>query len=588
MLVTINNFTGGINDTSPPDMVSDNELVSCINLIPFDGGLKYRGGTTALNSASYGYNVTQSFEWKLNNGSVKNMAVINKQLCEISDTNGTKTVKQTIVSDAVAWVPYKNVLFFIDGSKYYMYGYFKFISTDGTVTLAVGDIVKHGSSFYKSIDVSGSVNLGTQTYTDTLHWSDVTDSTCGIPNDVREVIADSDATNDLSPIKKCKYMALHNAGLRFFFAGNPDDPTALYFSEIDSPNFVKKTNILYPNTAAGAVTGLEVFMKSVLVCYKTAWYVWNGIDVATDVTWKQIAVPAGCVANEAKCLTPTSLTFVSNDDIWIMSSGLINDDVIMTTPQSLLYNVTDKKISNLMRTIAHRETIQMVYHENYVYIAYGDDPQTTTNNKVLVMDWNTRTFTVYDGWQVNGWNKRGNGTLMFASLNYILSYNSGINHDINTADGTNKGIRRYAKTKAFAPAGDKGLWYPTTVTKLFVAAPQSLAIENVVKIGISSGYYSSAIDMELNQTINDINMIESLVWGRTWNKIWGYTDYVSYYFVTNKKAMRHSVVVETDSTYVSDEETTAPNVIYSFGLEFNPLELEATHISGGVLAHDLT
>jgi hypothetical protein len=275
-MVVINDFSGGVNNTTPPDNMRDNEVRIMENAHPaLRGGFERRFGCEKINTTSYhstvDVNIDQLIEWVFDDGSTQIFCMQNNKLCFVDQTTGALTEKLTLERSYIGYLIYKEKMFFVDGVKYYAYGDFDYYSSSGTVDITVGKIVKNTplsthltlkgtlNHYYKAKVIMNAEDLAASPYGDTSKWEDIT--VVSMCNNVREVIPNVGADNDLSPIKRCKYLAFHPKSFRIFAAGDSLYPTALYYSEYDDPSYFKETSIVFPTTANGPVTGLAPFNK---------------------------------------------------------------------------------------------------------------------------------------------------------------------------------------------------------------------------------------------------------------------------------------------------------------------------------------
>lgn len=551
-LVAYTSWVDGVNDTAPPDSMLDTELRECRNWFTHQrGGLRTRPGCGKHNKVSYAGEVTQEFEWRLSDGSVKHIAIINKKLCLIDDTNdGAIDEKITLNADYVPFVPYQDRLYFPDTKKYYVWGDFDYYTVDGmgdpqTVDIEVGDIVKNSPAssgggeadhFYKAKDAISSAALSTQNYGDTSKWEDITDGI--IPDSIREVTPEDDPSCDLAHIKRCKYMIYHPSSMMFFAAGDDKDPQALYFSEAANPHFFKKLSKLYPTTGAGKITALVNFDRSVAVSYLYDWFAFDGTFIGEDTKWFRIALPTGAVSQRAVVHTPDSITYVAKDGIWIVDPGILNSQNVVRNMENTLYvNICDEKLENWVKKVVHHDSIVACYHDSAIWIAYGDDSENEKNNMVMRISWNRKAPVFIDGWQVNDWCPRLNNDLCFASKNYILKYGDGWN-DIDVETGEEKSIKYYAKTKPYNPGSPADAFMKKLIHTLFLSAMQiGGGLNAEIKVQMRSDYVYNDIETDL---------AESFIWGRKWGKVWGVTEFVTQQAEVNWETYRMELIIEAD------------------------------------------
>lgn len=439
-------FTGGMNDTTPPELLKDNELVLCENAFPHPrGGIEKRKGCTKYVNYQPSGKVT---EWLHSDGTSYLIRLPNSLAMDIEFVEDTGLVGQDVqlgvlsyFHDVLAHFQYMDRFYFVaktsehpDDQPVYTYcvwGDYQYTTDSGTVTLKNGDIIKNHP--YNGTGIAGhfyKYTLDTQTTIDlkTFNFQGMTDITYkSIPNFISIVTPYSDPTNYLDPIKKCTIMVLHQPSKRIFAAGNPDDPGALYFSEIDKPNYFKKTSKIYPTNSEGPITGLVCVEESILVSYKRGWYAYTGIFPGIDAVWKPLNIPVGAVNNNAICLTPNSVTFVSEKDIWIMNPAALRDDFVKIPTNEIFLNISENKVKNTMKTIQKHELIRTVFHEDKLYIAYNDWYAGSACDYVLVFDWNTKSFIKITGWRgITEWCSRYNGDLLFSTqTGYLLKTFSG-------------------------------------------------------------------------------------------------------------------------------------------------------------------
>lgn len=422
-----------------------------------------------------------------------------------------------------------------------------FTTMQGTQTVAVdktvfvrntnptGGIQYH---LYRCRVQQTNVDLWTVDFENTTNWQDVT-------------------TNDIAPLKRCKYMVLHPPSLRLFATGDSENPTALYFSEPDRPNFFKGINILFPTTAHGPITGMAAFQKSMMVSYMTSWRVFTGITVGIDASWKELPLPVGCVSHETICLTPNSLTFLSHDGIYTVSPTIVSDDTIAMVTGSQYANLTEGKVEKAIASIANKDKCRAVFFDGKYYLAFGDIQGNARNNKVLCMNWAGKSFAMVTGWQVNDWCHRQDGKLYFATENFILETDTGDN-DIEVTSGIEKAVIMDVLTKPFSLASEQLAFRPKFVNMLFISAIQYVTTGDPrVLIELTSDYvYSKFTTAFLN---------DSFVWGQTWGRLWGHNTLCSQSAEVQKEGYRHQL-------HFRSESLDNPIYLYSFGMDFDILD----------------
>lgn len=601
--ITYTDFSKGLVDSVAPDNMDPAELVQADNIdLSERGGFKMRMGTLRLSETSYTANIGQIIEWSKNNGTVITLVMAGTTL-KILNSDGTlSTLKSGLNSTQIGYCFYVlngEKMFFVDGLKYYEWRgmgvdiggsspstdisggtatTFQIAcdadvgtSTYHSVTLnvtglntgakiaaalqagirAIGTayddvVVIYNSVYYIYSGTNGLnskvriINGATNDVATTLKIGAANGATDVDGDTVLEVTPDSDVTNDLEPIKRCKFLVFHPKSSRIFAAGDSLDPAALYFSEYGKPNFFAATNKLYPISGDGPITGLTCFMSALLSFYKRSIYAWKGSDPATDATWGKIPVPYGTSAPNSIVNTPVSLTFLSDDALISIQPGVLEENVVLVANTSYVLNLSEKRIDGLISSILHPETACAVYAHGVYYLAYGDDIASSYNNRVLVFDWKLGAFTRYTGLQVNCFCHRYNGDLIFGSLNKICKTNTGYSDDGVI-------IAMAVKTMAF------GLKYPFNlkkVKKILIAARQyynQLSNINLVLKGdrLSNNYA--------------ISLDESVTWGEVWgDRVWGWDELITKEGSVGIKAKRFQITI-TNTT------VGQPCTIYGIG-----------------------
>lgn len=281
-------------------------------------------------------------------------------------------------------------------------------------------------------------------------WKEVTSVTGETSHAYGEVVYIDDGvneTNSLSDIKKCRYMIRHPKSFRVFFTGNPDDISAVYYSEYNNPTFVREYSRVYPSTSEGLAMGFKVIMDALLVFFRYGAWVWRGVDPTYDAIWEKLPTAQGTVAEESIQLTTSSLTSLAPGGLFLMTPSIIGVPMSMETGKNYIQNIAQNKVANLLKRITHPEKATAVFDStNEVYwLAYCDD-NTGRNNRVLTFDFKTGGFAIFD-LKINDFCQCQNGDLLAGSENYILLLNRG-SSDIGT-NGVEKVINFDVLTKQY-------------------------------------------------------------------------------------------------------------------------------------------
>jgi hypothetical protein len=321
-----------------------------------------------------------------------------------------------------------------------------------------------------------------------------------------------DNDNDLSSIKKCTMFVVHPGSFRVFAAGNPDD-NALYYSEIGNPAyFASAINKVYPANGYGRITTIGILTDSVIVSYENGWYAWDGITPLKDARWKPLNLPYGCACHESLALTPYSFTYLGKDGIYTVSASILSSDLVLIQGKDIIKKITENRVEKIMDSIKDRKMCRGVFYDNVYYLAYNTDG--VKNDKVLKYEWDTKSFTVRPGWIVNQWLPDPED-LYFASKNFLLKANDGYS-DIDVETGEKKPIRFHIKTKSYSLGN---IFSTKNLRFIGLVFKQNTEPKSDIDINVIMGYEEYAVD--------EVNLAESLVYGRDWGAIWGFSESIT-------------------------------------------------------------
>lgn len=387
------NFSGGLNTDKDPDHIAENELVVADNCdLGERGGMTIRKGTVRINQQSYEAQVEQIFEWP----GKANLAVFGYKVGDEWEyklhrihPGGSAEFLQDVKSPKLGFFFYADKLYFLDGDEYYCY--------------------------------------------DTLTVAPVPSS------------AEPDC--DLGPIRKCRFAVRHPKSFRIFFAGNPDRPEAIYYSEPGEPGYVKEVSMMVPTTGEGEVTGLALFMDAVMVFYKHSLWVWRGVDPDSDAIWEKLPTSEGTVAPHTVALTTNSLTYLGQGGLWALSPNIIGISMEVALGKEYIANLAEGRVENLLRSIYLPEVACAAFdsrNQRYL-LAYCDIYGGGRNNYILVYEDNV--FRRYTNIRANDIRYMMNGEVWIATENYILRFGEGYQDAM--PDGTDAAIRMEVVTPAY-------------------------------------------------------------------------------------------------------------------------------------------
>lgn len=546
-IVSFYDFTGGLNDTLTPDRMSPRELEQADNIdLSMRGGFSYRYGTINSNEESFGSNVMYVIEFPLKDGNVMELSVMSdKKLYETTD--GIKREVKLLNSYDIDYIIYRNTVYLVDGKNYYSYGGVDYTTQSGSITIKKDDIVENypvstGTNpgiekrYYKALSDMTSADLKSVNYGDTSKWVDITHSRFNIPDVLREVkifkdkANDEDYKNTFKEINKCTFIEVHPKSHRIFLGGNPDDNSCLYFSESGEPDNFKPTNKLYPTGGEGPIKAIRPMLESIIVGYKYGWWEFSGID-DTDWKWIKLPIPYGPVNNRVVELTPASFTFFAENGIWKVSIAIINSNIVISSEEVLLKNITDGRVEGVIKSIKNHKYTTATFSNGKYYLAYSEG-NTNINDKVLVYDIKQDNFVRYTDLKIIHLFKKLDGFIYFGSINYIFKFDKNFLNDTNEF-GETVPIKLNVKTIRFnfdTPFNIK-LFH-----RFFFSSSQGADVGNHLNMWIKVDYATS------NSYFIDLNN-ESLIWGVTeWGKVWGVADIASMELGLRRKGTRVQLI----------------------------------------------
>ena len=219
-----------------------------------------------------------------------------------------------------------------------------------------------------------STKIGYFFFQDKMYFTDGAEYYVYNGTTVSAVTPDPDEQNDLTPIKKCKFMIRHPKSFRFFAAGNPDDKSALYFSEPNQPGFFRKTSVMFPVSGEGPITGLTVFGDAVMVFFKHSIWIWRGLDPDVDAIWEKIPTGVGTDSNDSIALTTNSLTFLGEGGIYAISPAILSYTITLQPGQDLVTTLAANRVEAITRNIGKPDVASAVFdasNQRYM-LAYAE------------------------------------------------------------------------------------------------------------------------------------------------------------------------------------------------------------------------
>lgn len=563
-------FRMGMNDTEAPKHLAPNELLECYNAdLSERGGFSTRNGTKVYKS-DIGHKITFGIEWIVANERYDVVIRDNNGVYELGILGDTFTKALEVNMKKLGYFFYRNIFYFSDGVTYYEWGNYDYQHTQLEVDLKTEDIVMaEDGTFYIYSGEDKTVNLIEEDFT-TGFWEDVTLVPKVVSNVIRQVKPFDHEENFLEPINKCTMFIYHPTSFRVFATGNPENPTAVYYSEFGDPGYFKGTNVLFPGTNNdGPVRAITILIDAVMVSYKNVWYHWRGVDPDTDTIWKPLPIPYGCEAPGSVCMTPYSITYFDGDNVRTISASILSQEVTTIQPTDVIIPITPGRMEKNLSLCVRKSEAIAVFHDNKYMLAYCDDEGLDYNNKVLEFRWDGKgAFNINTGWEIYHWMKKDTGDLLICSNNYILITGQG---NIITGDGyadidTETGERKPIDLRVRTGPMDLGYPYQNKHAKsVYMSFRQyeDYIDESTVNITLMGDY--------VRKLIKDINLSESLTWGRTWGKLWGFSDVLYKEAEMSMISADFSILVE--HSQIDDKVT-----VYSFGIVFEPMEAKPVKV----------
>ncbi len=216
---------------------------------------------------------------------------------------------------------------------------------------------------------------------------------------------------------RCPYIVWHPASMRYFAAGHPDYPTALFISEPNEWHNYQKANILYPHLHLGKITGLSVVEKSVVVSYEYGWSHYVGSDPTEDAQWSLLSVPDGTRHGGTVCTTPGSVSFLSDSGLVSFSSSMLTVQMLYSPSSSLYKFLSKEKIA-----LPVPKEKAFGFYRNGVYYLMIDDT-------MYLYHFTLGSFLCYRGLTCQCMSESYNGELLMGSGNCVTVFSEGTSTD---------------------------------------------------------------------------------------------------------------------------------------------------------------
>ncbi len=218
---------------------------------------------------------------------------------------------------------------------------------------------------------------------------------------------------------RCPYIVWHPASMRYFAAGHPDYPTALFISEPNEWHIYQESNRLYPHLHLGKITGLSVVEKSVVLSYEYGWSHYVGSDPTEDGQWSLLSVPDGTRYGQTVCTTPGSVSFLSDSGLVSFSASMLTVQMLYS-PSSSLYRFLSKEKIEL--PVPTKNTFAL--YRNGIYYLWIDDT-------MYLYHFTLGAFLCYRGLTCQCMTENYGGEILMGAGKYVTVFSEGVSSDFD-------------------------------------------------------------------------------------------------------------------------------------------------------------
>ena len=488
-------FIAGQNSSAAPDNLKDEEMREISNFdIIVRGALTNRAGTVADDwgfLASIGdYQIDRIAEYPRINGTTSYLILTNGNLYK----NGSTTPLLSSVGTHMDYTVYQDKVYLLVNSKYYVY--------NGTT--------------------------------------------------IAEVTKDGVSDNNLTTISKCKYII--SKGEKIYASGNPDEPTALYYSQVGDATYFKTGDFrIFANSGDGdAISALHEYQNTVLVFKSKGIWKYEGVSAAVDAQFTKLNAESGTRSHRTVKNVQNYVLFLGNDGVYALKTT--HTGIIVTEKLS-------SAIDDVIAKIQHHDSwwldscVAEAYDGKYV-LAYSKDATNKVKNTEAVachvssgLESGVMPWTTYSGLYISDMLRAINGTVYMGD-----SRKQEIFH-FDKTKLSDRGVRIDYKVAS----KDYDLDSPIHIKKIrrgWLIFRQYEAFESTINLSVVVDY--------LTRIFGNKSLTESLVWDKGMFGInrWGWIDTVTLPIKIGLKGIRARVEV----TAYSDD--TFKNEIFLYGFAY--------------------
>ncbi len=279
-----------------------------------------------------------------------------------------------------------------------------------------------------------------------------------------------------------KYIRVHKN--RMFLAGNPTNPSRLYFSELGDPeNWPVLYFIDIGKGDGDEITGFGVLLDNLVIFKTNSIWVLQG-DSPSNFVLRKVVDGYGSVSQTSITNVKETLTAFTKDGVFFFDG----------VRSALASEKIEKTIKNLNKS--YLSLASAVFFDNKLYIAVPEG-DSMKNNLVLVFDTLRTAWTLYRGIPVSEWviwRKYNQDILLFGSSETGQVYEFGVGY----SDDGNP-IEAYFVTKHF----DFGVIEQKKLVRSLIAATSSqVSADTQFSISFFKDQESETPSITINSSAN--------------------------------------------------------------------------------------
>jgi len=404
-------FSGGLNEISQKNKLKNNESPLCYNyLLDNDGSLKKRNGMAYIADLEISDKITGLYLFHEKDGTRHLIATAGSYIYEIDENEGTYEFLNISVNDetftadldTAVGLEYNKIesesvtVTSTDGNTTYIEGTDYTIDYEnGTITCLTSGSMNNNTDYlidyYHAYNLTPDLPMSFTTWGNICYMSNGTDDL--LEFDGTEVIINENAP-------KGKYIVAHNNIL--FIAGNSDDPSFVFYSDIglldadgSGNNWTdgdgNLQNFKVSTDDGDVITGITK-LQSNLVIFKS-----NSIHVLYGDNPNNFQLRENVVSNIG-CIAPMSLVNVFNRLIFLYRDGFYSFDGSTIDIISKSENVKP----SIEKIIYPKKCSGAIYDNKYIF-SYPEG-SSEYNNKTLVYDISHQSWYRLEGLEIEKFN----------------------------------------------------------------------------------------------------------------------------------------------------------------------------------------